>query len=75
MSRRGGLWGNVLPAMPTDCRGCPDRAVGCHGACERYAADLRRREQLREAIRRDAEVGAVAAEADNRWKQRRKSRS
>lgn len=75
MKRRGGWTTNVLPAMPTSCRGCQDRTVGCHASCEKYAADLRRREQLRQEIRKEAAVGAVAAEADNRWKQRRNSRT
>lgn len=23
--------------MNTPCRGCPDREIGCHGRCDRYA--------------------------------------
>ena len=75
MRKHGWQASHVLPQIGGSCRGCQDRTVGCHASCEKYAADLRRREQLRKEIRKEAAVGAVAAEADNRWKQRRNSRT
>lgn len=30
--------------MKPPCKGCPDRAMGCHGKCEEYAAFKAERE-------------------------------
>lgn len=30
------------------CKGCTDRAVGCHGTCEKYAEFLAKRQAERE---------------------------
>lgn len=31
------------------CMGCRDRAVGCHGSCEKYQAYLKTREAIRKS--------------------------
>lgn len=46
--------------MKSPCKDCPDRQVGCHGSCEKYAAfradTLRRAAANREAIIADSAV-------------------
>ena len=41
--------------MKTPCRGCEERAAGCHGKCERYAVY----NAWREEIRREREKATV----------------
>lgn len=33
-------------SIPAPCKGCAERAVGCHAACPRYVAYRQRREAL-----------------------------
>lgn len=46
--------------MKAPCKDCPDRQVGCHGSCEKYAAfqadNMRRAAANREAIIADSAV-------------------
>lgn len=53
---------------PIPCYLCPDRAVGCHGRCERYAAFCRRRDAARAARRRDTDAADARREGNRRCK-------
>lgn len=33
------------------CKDCPDRHIGCHAACDRYAAFLRENKEQKDAIK------------------------
>ena len=33
--------------MTAPCKNCPDRVVGCHSTCERYAEYAKEREEIR----------------------------
>lgn len=37
-----------------DCKKCPDRTVGCHITCERYANGKRRYEEVKKKRDKDA---------------------
>lgn len=39
--------------MNAPCKGCQDRALGCHGCCERYRAFTARNSEVREAKARE----------------------
>lgn len=45
----------LRPIVP--CKGCKDRAVGCHGSCERYARFKEQMAVFKDHVRmeRDAE--------------------
>jgi len=47
--------------MTAPCKDCPDRAQGCHGRCEKYAAFLKAHNQALENKNRylDAESATV----------------
>ena len=49
----------VERTSPAPCKSCPERAVGCHAACPRYAAYRRRREALLAAAFTQKETGAA----------------
>lgn len=38
--------------MDAPCKGCKERAVGCHGKCERYKEYRRKKDEINEKIRR-----------------------
>lgn len=60
--------------MTCPCKGCTDRAVGCHGSCAKYQAFNAEREKIRAARQQDhleryAKIDSVIA-----WKKYDKSR-
>ena len=71
MRKHGWQASHVLPQIGGSCRDCIDRRLGCHATCPKYAEDLQRRERFRQEIRKETEIGAVAAEAEKRWNNRR----
>ena len=61
--------------MKAPCKGCPDRAVGCHGKCEQYTAyrEIMERERNRrrvEAQANDATARAVERVSRYKWNTR-----
>ena len=40
--------------MKAPCKGCPDRAVGCHGQCGRYAEYRGERDKIKSKKEREA---------------------
>ena len=57
------------------CYGCPDRALGCHASCERYAAYREQQERVYQARRDVAQVGFyISEQMTKRERQRRERR-
>lgn len=56
----------------TVCKDCPDREIGCHANCERYAEDKRALrehiETVREAKNKDKEYLDYKRKKYKRWK-------
>lgn len=52
--------------MKCPCRGCEERAVGCHGKCERHARWLEYRKSIQAERAKDREMGDYLRERSAR---------
>lgn len=43
-----------MPPPKAPCQDCPDRTVGCHGTCEKYAEYKSNRDKLRCELQKKA---------------------
>ena len=54
--------------MNSPCKGCADRAVGCHGRCEKYLAFDAERVKIRLARQQEHLVRYAKIESVIAWK-------
>ena len=57
----------------TCCYGCTDRHTACHATCETYIGQVNRRKEIKEAMRKEQEIGVFLAAVKENGKKRRET--
>lgn len=65
--------GFELRGTTAPCKDCPDRYLGCHSECERYADFCRELERIRAARKEGSELNAYQSEAYRRLLKRKRN--
>ena len=61
----------------TCCYGCTDRHTACHATCETYIGQVERRREIKDAMRKEQEIGVFvsAIKANGKKAERNRKRS
>lgn len=60
----------MIASVDCPCKGCSDRAVGCHSSCDAYAQYTKELEEVRRKIFREHEHDKYFSQAKRRSMER-----